>query len=237
MQKREFVFLGGPLHEEPEERKKTAEAVRCVEGIIAKHGMQYHPHLLTDKSVGKGIETAAKDVKVGGKKFDRLMAAVSKSHLNLLKKMRWYETEEKLLRCAAVGDLIRQQAANSSAGIFVLTAPSAGSYLTVGELLGKSVPVLVTSNQNLFGTYLTGHPSPFLKTARYESLNDLEQIADDFLEKIDNFKSQSKSVRLPILLAKQAEIIANERGDTFTDVLVDALQEYFERLNSGNEAE
>ncbi len=230
------IFIGGPVHPEAEGKKKLTEAVKRVEKVIEKHGLQFHPHLLADTGVHRGVEPAAKDVRVGKKTFEQLMKGMPKPHVRRLKKIRWFETEDKLARCATVGTLLSQQIAASIAGIFILTEPSPGSNLIIGELLGKQIPVLVVSDQNIFGTYLTGHPSPFLQTARYETVSEVEKIVDGFLASLADLRLQSKSVRLPAVLVKRAEAEAEDSGTDFSELFIRALNEYLERREEGEES-
>jgi hypothetical protein len=233
--RKEKIFIGGPVHPDVEGKKKLAEAVARIEKVIGKHGLKFHPHLLTDVSVYKGTEHGAQQVRLGTKTFDKLMKGVPKPQVKRLRKIRWYENDDKLLRCATVGTLLSEQVATSIAGIFVLTQESPGSYFLAGELLGRQIPVLIVSDQNLFGTYATGHPSPFLQTARYATLDDLEKVADDFLSSLEDLRLESKSVRLPAVLRKRAEAEAEDTGTNFGELMIRALEEYLARSEESSE--
>ncbi len=233
--RKEYIFIGGPVHPDAEGKKKLAETVRRVESVIHKHGLKFHPHLLADTSVYRGVEHKASDVKLGKKSFDQLMKTVPKPQLKRLKKIRWFETEDKLARCGTVGSIIAEQITTSIAGIFIITQDSPNSYLIAGELLGQQLPVLIVSDQNLFGTYATGHPSVFLQTARYGSLDELEKIADKFLSTLEDLRLESKSVRMPALLKKRAEAAAKDTNTDFSELVIRALDEYLERREEGAE--
>lgn len=232
---KEYIFLGGPVHPEAQGKRQVAEAVRRIEKVITKHGLKFHPHLLGEESVRRDVEPAAKDVKLGAKTFDKLMKRVPKPHIKRLRNIRWFENEDKLARCATVGSLLGEQIGSSIAGVFVITQDSPGSYLVAGELIGRQIPVLIVSDQNLFGTYATGHPSTFLRTARYGTLDELETIVDGFLNSLTDLRLQSKSVRLPAILLKRAKAEADESGTNFSEIHIRALEEYLARREEAGE--
>lgn len=231
------IFLGGVIHQEADKRKEMAELALVVEGVLAQYGYECHPHLLKDPQIGEGKEPAARDVKLGAISFEKLMKSVTPEQIRRLSKIRWHETEDKLVRCIAVGNLISQQIATAQGGIFLLTEESPGSYLTIGELIRIPVPVLVLAKENIFGTMLTGHNSPYLFTIRFQNKQDVAKQVNEFLAVFDNFKLGSKSVRLPLGLSKRAENLAGAAGTSFADVLTRALQEYVEREETTEEKE
>jgi hypothetical protein len=231
------ILLSGPLHQEADKRKEMAALVSAVEGVLAQYGYECHPHLLKDPQIEKGKEPAAKDVKVGTISFEKLMKSVTPEQIRRLSKIRWHETEDKLIRCIAVGNLVSQQIATAVAGIFLLTEESPGSYLTIGELIRIPVPVLVLARENIFSTMLTGHHSPYLFTARFQDKQDVTKQVNEFVAKFDDFKLGSKSVRLPLGLSKRTENLAAAAGASFAEILTNALQEYVEREEEGGEGE
>jgi len=235
---RPAIFIGGPVHLDAENKRKLADSVRRIEKLIQDRKLKFHPHFLSELKVLKGLQPATNDLKLGTHTFEKLMKAVPKSQLRRLKRVRFYETEDRLLRCITVGSILEQQIAASIAGIFLFTEASPGSNLLIGLLLARQIPVLAVSDQNnqdVFGTVLTGHPSEFLRTAHYDTIAGLEKIVGEFLDSLEGLRLQPTSVRLPRVLKKRAEMEAADSGTNFPEILIRALNEYLERREAAEE--
>ena len=228
------IFLGGSYSCSEEMKIRISKRAKIIEQTIIECGFIHSRNLLSDPRVHENKPKAEHVNFPDGESFVDIGNKAIKEYTmrtkELVRGLRYYSDDNEFNTGLQATSIALKELKQSDAAIFEMSAVSQGAFGEIFLMLYHfQRPVLALSHNEFgrsFGTMLTGSPSVFLQTKKYND-NDLEETIKQFLLKdLPNRKIQKTSVLLPVFLYQDLRKILTKENKSISELIRELLEDY-----------